>query len=241
MKLNQFRKTALQTRIGVIRGKEERLSWLLDLGISANKVINFGCSGGTDTLALMCFLDSNEGVGLDIDNNAIDQAGSIYRTIYENVQYFKRMMQLYPHIFSEDDKAWWSKVPQFFKQSLFRDTFRLAYIVQNITQPSSMPSNYFDIAFSDFVLHHIWYDENSDTSLHDTFKTIQEMTRVIKPGGLVASFELVQYANKPKLDFDSLFLKAGLEQVHLLEYETQLWRGGTGIVGEYCYRKARDE
>jgi SAM-dependent methyltransferase len=204
-------KSFIETQIGSLLSRQQNLQWLVEQNVTATSVANFGCNIGGETLALMYTLGAKEGIGIDKDESAINQAKSTYQYIKEDVLRIWQMLRYYPNEISEDDKTWWyNHVPGFFRKDIIQEGFKLSYIVQDITQPTQLNEDYYDISYCDFVLHHIWYDEKRSDPRDDTLIAIREMARVIKPGGIVAASELLQYSDKPKLNFKKLFVSAGL-------------------------------
>lgn len=228
----------IKTQVGAVSGKKSRLQWLLNLRVDANRIVNFGCNIGTETLSLMYFFGAEEALGIDKDELSIHQAQSTFKNLREDVVRIHRMFEYYPGLISEEEKIWWENVPTFFKQAMVRNTFKLDYHIHDFTMQSDISSDSFDLAFCDFVLHHIWYEENDISNPINTRAAVQEMARVLTPGGALAAFELVQYDKKPRLDFKSLFLQVGLELIHVHEQEMSSPTRGDYIVGEYCFRKS---
>lgn len=229
-------KTFLQARIGVLLSRKKRLQWLADSGVRATTVANFGCHIGGETLALMWALGASEAVGIDKDEEAILQARNTLTYIQDDVKRIWRNLQYYSRDISEDDKMWRNdSVPSFFKEELLRDGCA-SYLIRDITEPTGLPSDYYDVAFCDFVLHHIWYDPERENAREDTGFAIKEMARVTRPGGVVAAFELIQYSDKQRLDLGSLFKEAKLELEHMEEREVDSPEE-RGVVAEYLCRK----
>jgi SAM-dependent methyltransferase len=200
----------------------------------AEKVANFGCNIGGETLALMWLLQANEATGLDIEADNISQAQDTLQNLQEDVVQARRNVK-YPWV-SQEDRDWWSGAPHFFTHRILEQDFSLEYHIRDITKPTGLPDNHYDLAFCDFVLYHIWYDETREYAEQDTQFAISEMARVIKPGGLVAARELIQYDDKPRLAFSHLFETAGLTEVYIQEDEVEGLEG-KGWVGKYVYRR----
>lgn len=226
----------LQSQISSITSKRNQLDWLAAYPTQAEKVANFGCHIGGETLALMWLLDAQEAVGLDIEADSISQAQDTLGYLRENIEQTRRTIQFNLKGVSEEDRVWWSGLPYFFTHRVLEDDFSLEYRICDITQPTDLPNNYFDLAFCDFVLHHIWYDEMRENAGQDTKFTVNEMARVIKPGGIVAARELIQFDDKPRLDFTGLLERAGVERVDVQEEEFKSLER-YGWVGKYIYRK----
>jgi ubiquinone/menaquinone biosynthesis C-methylase UbiE len=204
-------KSFLDSQITSLLSRQQNLQWLVEQNTTADSIANFGCHIGGETLSLMYTFGAKEGIGIDIDESRINQAKTTYQNIKENLQRIWQMLQYYPSEISEDDKDWWNNhVPDFFRKDMIQEGFELSYIVQDITKPTQLKGNYYDFAYCDFVLHHIWYDETRSDPRNDTLVAICEMARVIKPGGIVAAKELLQFSDKPRLDFKKLFVSAGL-------------------------------
>lgn len=113
-----------------------------------------------------------------------------------------------------------------------QSNFQVKYIVGDITKHTRLQSDYYDTAFCDFVLHHIWYDETRHNGKVDTQYTISEMMRVVKQGGIVAARELLQHGEKPTLDLKSLFEDVGLRVIH-----EKITRVDNGMFAEYLCEK----
>jgi len=233
-----FDRMFLQTHIGSLQERKEKLEWLLQNGVVAKTIANFGCHIGGETLALMWAFGATEAIGIDKDEMAIDQAQSTLEFIREDVTRIWRELQYYPDYIAVDDKLWWhNDVPDFIKRDLIQDSFHLNYIVHDICQPIDLLSDYCDLSYCDFVLHHIWYDVSRSNPRDDTLNAIREMTRVVKPNGVVAMSELLQFSDKPKLEFESLFELAGLEIVYKKVTEVDDERR-KGTFADYICRKS---
>jgi SAM-dependent methyltransferase len=210
---------------------------LVEYNIGAEKIANFGCNIGGETLALMWVLGASEAIGLDIDEDEIRQARGTLASVQEEMRRIWWMLSYYPNKIAHDDKTWWNnEVPDFLKKAMLQEESTVTYVVSDITQPTGLPQDYYDVAFCDFVLHHIWYDDKRENAEGDTQFAVKEMARVVKPGGIVAVSELLQYSDKPKLDFGKLFEKAGLRIFHMRESEVNSPKGH-GTVAEYICKK----
>lgn len=208
--------------------EKQELQWLIEQNVRrADKVADFGCGGGKKTLALMWALGASEAVG--IDKQDITPAQSMLKDIRHEIIVIRSKLRSCRDI-PEDDLMWWNGVPDFLKRLPPEE--RIKFCQGNITKPTGLQSDYYDIAFCHRVLHHIWFDQTQE----DTQFAIREMARVVKPDGLVAAFEVLQYSDKPKLDFRPLFERAGLERVHTKETE-ESYSQGQRIVAEYLYYK----
>jgi len=233
----RLEKTYVQTQIGSLLIRIQQLQWLIEHNVKAEKVANFGCNIGGETLALMWTLGASEAIGIDIDRNNIQQAQSTLVSMQDEMIRIWRMLSCYPNEITPDDKAWWNnEVPDFIKKAMLQKRANVTYLVNDITQATELPQDYYDIAFCDFVLHHIWYSDKRKDAEGDTQFAVKEMARVVKAGGTVATRELLQFSDKPKLDFEKLFEKAGLRMLHKNEFEVDGLQGH-GIVAEYICKK----
>ena len=223
-----FDKTFIQTQVGSLQSRKQELQWLIEQHITAKRIANFGCHIGGETLALMWIFNADEATGIDRDKMAINQAQTTLESLQEIVIRTWQEIQYFPDFVTESDKQWWyNDVPDFFKRAIIQSNFRVSYITHDITSPTSLTSDYYDLSYCDFVLHHIWYDEKRSNPQDDTLTAIREMARVIKPNGIVAMSELLQFSDKPKLDFKGLFEQVGLrviyEKVTDIEEEQRGW------------------
>jgi SAM-dependent methyltransferase len=210
--------------------EKQELQWLIEQNVRrADKVADFGCGGGEKTLALMWALGASEAVGIDIED--ITPAQSMLEGIRHEITIIRSKLRSCRDI-PEDDLMWWNGVPDFLKRLPPEECIK--FCQRDITKPTGLQPDCYDIAFCHRVLHHIWFDQTQE----DTQFAVREMARVAKPGGLVAAFEVIQYSDKPKLDFRPLFEQAGLERVHTKETEEN-YSQGQRIVAEYLYKKQK--
>ncbi len=222
----------IQSRVSSLKSHEQNLRWLKEHKVKAEKIVNFGCSIGGETLALMWVLDGIEAVGIDKDENAIYQAQNTLTETKREVNRIQRLLEYYPNDVDVSEKSWWDNiVPGFFKLDLKGE-----YLVQDITRPIKLPTGYFDISCCRFVLNHIWYDEYRKKAKEDTLFAIQEMARVVRHGGIIAMSEPIYLSGKPKLNFPKLFKEVGLELIYESEEEVD-GPQGKGIVAEYIIKK----
>jgi SAM-dependent methyltransferase len=233
-------KEFFQTQIGNLSFKKDKLQWLMALKGQVERVANFGCNIGTETLALMWALGANEAVGIDKDEESIRQARSTLAYLKDDIVRIWRLLHDFPQSIAERDKTWWDdEVPDFFKTDLLREGLCVDFRVHDITQPVELPSEYYDLAFCDFVLHHIWFDPDREGPQEDTQFAISEMARVVKPDGVVAALELVHFSDKPRLNFRPLFERVGLKLVHANEMTVETSLHGPGVIAEYICEKPR--
>lgn len=76
-----LQKTFLQMQIGNVLSRKQELEWLVQQGVQAESVANFGCHIGGETLALVWALGASEAVGLDKDEQAVLQARDTLKSI----------------------------------------------------------------------------------------------------------------------------------------------------------------
>jgi SAM-dependent methyltransferase len=229
----------IETKIANLLNKKEQLQWLTDQNVQARKIASFGCGKETETLALMWALGADEAVGIDRDEEGILSAQKALTYIKEGITIMQRMLRYRPELVPEHDKTWWNDVvPDFFKTGLFKEGVRVVFCVHDITESTGLASDYYDLAFCDFVLHHIWFDDKRKNAREDTQIAIGEMARVVKPGGVVAAFELIQFSDKPRLDFRPLFEQAGLKSIYTKETVVETALRGPGVTAEYLYEKS---
>lgn len=223
----------LQSQIAGIESQRYKLEWLASCLTHAEKIANFGCDLGSETLALMWLFQAHEAIGLDIDAEDVDQARDTLHGLQVEIAQARRAVD-YPWV-SQNDRIWWSVAPTFFTQRIVADDFMLEYQVRDITRPTGLKDDHYGLAFCDFVLHHIWYDESRENAEQDVQLAVNEMARVVKPGGIVAAREPIHFDDKPQLDFARLFDNAGLEELLVEEEEfedLERWEG------KYVYRKS---
>lgn len=206
------KKPYLQIMISGIQVALEKLQWLEPFIDDVPNVAHFGCSSGMQTIALLWKFSSSEVVGLDIKRNRIRQAQTDLSTLRKELTEMAYVINR--KYVSPFDKDWWSNVDDFFKWHLVSKECEIKFKVQDVTLPTSLPKNYYDLAFADYVLHHIWFAEGGPLISSRTKFAVGEMVRVTKPGGYIAVHELLQYKDGRTIDFRTLFEQFNLNKVH---------------------------
>jgi len=220
------KKLYLQGKINGIQVALKQLGWLEPYINDVPKVVDFGCSIGLQTIALAWIFNSSEVMGLDIKRNSIWQAQKDLFSLREELTDMVRDSNTEYELPS--DKDWWSDVDDFFKRHLISKECVINFQVQDVTLPTSLHKNFYDLAFTDHVLHHIWFAEGGPRVSCKTKFAVWEMVRVVKPGGYVAAYEPFQHKDGRTLDFRVLFEQFNLNQVHVEKY---------GKTVEYIYSK----
>lgn len=229
----------LEAQMATLLSRKRELQWMAGKGIRAARVANFGCHIGYETLALMWVLAASEAVGVDKDEGAICQARDTLIHVRGEIRRIGQMIRYYPACVSTDDRIWWDAIPIFFKEALLRPDC-VTFLVADMTRSTALPSDWSDVSYCDFVLHHIWYDVSRQDPRGDTVLAIKEMARVAGPGGIVAARELVQYSDRRRLDFGALFAEAGLKPLWTEERAVDGSENG-GVVGKYLYTRSTAE
>ena len=185
----------------LLNGDAEKYQWLVEhltqLEVQVKRIASFGCGDGRETLALMCMLGANEAVGIDKETEKISHA----RSTMECVQNIIRARGV------PDDAPFFLKSPsleqavRFYEKDIAKDS-------------TELPSDYYDIAFCDYVLYQIWLDQGGERR---TQKAVDEIVRVVKPGGVIAAREPTRGTSKRafSIDFRPVFEKSGLMLVHI--------------------------
>jgi len=182
--------------------------WLTDQRIQATKVADFGCQNGIKTLSLMLVLGASEATGVDIDAQDISQAQRTLNHIQEDVRRISRLID-YPDI-SAADRAWWDKVPEFFKQRLLQPNC-VTYLVADMTKRTVLCEDYYDVSHCRYVLYNLSPDQSEQTAKQHAkariASAVKEMARVTRPGGIVAASEPLQDTDGSELEFTPFFSK----------------------------------
>jgi len=174
--------------------KKMDIQWLVTSGAPGERIVNFGCRNGFETLALVCALGANEAIGIDNDGGMIRQA----RTHLEMVK-----VQL----------MWWweNKVPDTLK-GLRKELVgtSVAFIEADIAKPiAELDCDYFDLAYCREVLYNIREDQGKD----EVKSAINQMARVVKNSGWVVAVERAVSRDGRPYDFRRFFKQAKLTQV----------------------------
>jgi SAM-dependent methyltransferase len=183
--------------------QEDKYQWLIKrltkLDVQVRRIADFGCGEGRETLALMCLLEASEAAGVEKDIQSIRNAQGTLRNI-QNIILAKGMP---------------NDAPGFLRKTSVEEVVKF-YLGDITGTTHQLLPNYYDIAFCDYVLYHIWLDQGGESSAQ---KAIEEMARVVKLGGLVAAREPTRRTDEQtfSIDFRPLFERAGLKPVHIAE------------------------
>jgi len=177
--------------------QREKYQWLMrplaELKTQVQRIANFGCGEGRETLALMCILGAYEASGVDKDEQNIKNAQNTLKTIQSIIR----------------ARGLPNDAPIFLRGPCLEEVVKF-YPVDIAKRPTDLPSNYYDFAFCDFVLYHIWLDQGGEDK---TQTAIREMVRVVRLGGVVAAREPTQRIGESafEIDFGPLFERNGLK------------------------------
>ena len=181
--------------------QKEKYEWLLkplaELNMHVQRIANFGCSEGQETLTLMCMLGASEAIGIDMDEQNIRNAQSTLKII-QNIIWARGVP---------------NDAPGFLKSPHLEEVVKF-YPLDITSKVTNLPANYYDFVFCDFVLHKIWRDQGGR---NETQTAIQEMVRVARSGGLIAAREPTQLLGDKtfEVDFGALFEKNGLRSIYI--------------------------
>lgn len=184
----------------ILTGKYQ---WLVKplgkLNVHINRIADFGCNDGKETLALMWLLEADEAIGIDKDNKNISNAKS-------ELEHIQTIMWK-----DESEGIISNNAPRILKNSAIKDVVK--FYDRDITQPTPLESNYFDLAFCNFTLYHIWLNQGGRDRVREA---INQMSRIIRLGGVVAIREPTKLTDEQALiDFKPLFKSAQLKLKHI--------------------------
>lgn len=197
--------------------EKDKYKWLMERLVGSNvqvrRIANFGCGEGWETLALMWMLAASEGAGIDKEDRDISNACGTLQSI-QNIILAKGV---------PNDSPPFLKTPQLQQAVQFYQA--------DFVKRTQLQSDYYDIAFCNFVLYHIFLNQGGEKK---TQEAINEMARVVIPGGFVAAREPTRSTVKKAfdIDFKPIFRRAGL--IPLVE-ESESYEGGVETL--HLYRK----
>lgn len=179
----------------------EQYQWLVkplgELNIQVKRIADFGCGDGSkETLALMSLLKADEATGIDKDNQHISNAKS-------DLEHIQTIIWK-----DESEGVISNNAPNILKNSAIKDVVK--FYNGDITQSTLLKSNYYDLAFCNLTLYHIWLDQGGRDRVQEA---INEMTRTVRLDGVVAIREYTKCTNKQtfEIDFEPLFKPAYLK------------------------------
>src|SRR5258708_15367006 len=188
--------------------RKELYDWITTHIEQAESIATFGCAGGEETFAFLWALGASEAIGIDKDEGSIKRARELHSAILAETNKSLRDMTHQPESVSTNVSDWWNtRVVDFGRTGILKQDPKDIFVVGDITQPTNLLSNHYDIALVEYVLYHIWPNENG------VRQAIAEMARIVKPAGIVAALEVVQYGDNPRVNFETLFEQTGLRQL----------------------------
>ena len=229
----------LEQQITTISAWRLELQWLVDYGISVEKAVNFGCEPPGKSLGLMWAVEAEKLLGLDRSERIPHQEESTLSRIQRELRAYWDFLHKGEGV-TEENMRWWNEdVPDFFKQEMTKQDFFIDFLARDYTQFINIPPNFFDLAFCDFVLHGIRWDKTRKDPAQDTRFVINQMARLVRPGGFVAAYEWVQTGTYERLDFRRIFETCGAGLTVLQTYEERVdnWRGRGYAAGFVCQKK----
>lgn len=205
----------LEWTIARLSRRKNGLQWLLQVAalieLEVEIIVNFGCSQGEETIALLWTFNAIKVLGIDKKSRAIsgseDTLHFIAKEIKRNQWYLKAKKSQVPY---EELKWWNDRVPIFFKERLLEED-SIRFIQSDMTQRTELVDNYSDMAYCERVLYQIWCEDSLQYKLN-TVSAIEEMTRVVKPGGLIVAVEPLECltGNQRKVELQQPFARSDL-------------------------------
>ncbi len=223
--MNRPDTTFLEEQIRIITAWRQEFQWVVDFGLQAAEVANFGCYPYGKSLAIMWALGAHTLTGIDPDEKHTYQEEVNLSRMQLELRSYWNFLTKSEHVTEEDIQWWNQEVPAFFKHELSQNEFQIDYLPRDVTRYTGLPANFFDVAFCDFFLHEIWWDKARGNSEYATLFAIGQMAHVVRPEGYLAAYEWVQTGTFHRLDFRRLFEQAGLTVVHMREERLDNWRG----------------
>lgn len=188
----------------IIEDYRPRIEWISHLHIRHHSIAHFGCNVGYESLALAMVLRTQEIVGLDKDEGAIQQAQSWIRNAHDLVNHIHLYLQ-YSRDLSDDIRA---QLQIFVRE--YEERVRVHFVAGDMTKETPLTSSTFDLAYCERVLYHIACD-TSEYASANVLAAIREMVRVIKSDGHIIAIEPQSCKlDGPLVNLASFFEQAGL-------------------------------
>jgi len=189
----------LEDEINSIRSFLSRFETIpTDINFTSDKILNLGCSSGTETLALMWKFGSKETTGVDKNISGAKSRISRLRDLLKESNEAVKC----PFISSKDLLWWNNQVPEFLKRYIFPN-----FIEADIVDSLPLPSSSIDIAYCSNVLYQIFDKQGKNKGV---LSALSNIINVLKIGGHIICDEPDKY------NFRELFIKVGLLEVTLI-------------------------
>jgi len=201
-----FQRDFLESEINKIYEYETRLIKLKDFIEKNSRIIDFGCAGGYESLALMWILNAEEVVGVDRDITDCEEMLNQLKIKLVNTQ----QALPYAHT-SPEDRNWWKKeVPIFLKENNYP-----VFIQGDISKPINIiPDSDFDLAYCSNVLNHVF----TQYGIEGLKNSAGQMKRVTKSNGFIVASEpnaILSSRDRSHIDFESIFIQEGLKIIKI--------------------------
>jgi len=195
----------------LIEDHRPRIEQIYFLGIKCDKIAHFGCSRGSESLALSVLLKPHEITGLDKDPEAIQDAQDYFRNSRDLANHIHEKLK-YPQNLSDEIRQQFENFA-----NEYDGLTEAKFIEGDMTKPTTLPSSYFDIAYCAYVLNHIACVDSKQANEKILF-AISEMARVIKPDGHIVAVEPQTCGpNGPLLNLEPKFSQVGLFLVQIIK------------------------
>jgi ubiquinone/menaquinone biosynthesis C-methylase UbiE len=123
-----------------------------------------------------------------------------------------------------------SRIPDPFRGGV--EETQMDFIEANVAKPiRELQPDYFDLAYCKKVLYHVWCEQGEPAAQ----SAVNEMARVVRPGGWVVAVEPVSSSptDGVALDFRQFFERAGLMQITEVDAKTD----SSACLCPYLYEK----
>jgi SAM-dependent methyltransferase len=219
-------KTFIQNQVEGITRIWQDYTWMTRKGLPIERAINFGCEIPGQTLALMWASGAREIAGLArTDETAVHEEDNMMRLQNELQGAWDDMVVGQGGYEDADRAAWNDTIPDFFKNNVIRADHSIDYAIADFTKFVPLPEAYYDLAFCDFVLHKLMWDQTLEDAEMTTRFVIGQMSRSVRPGGFVSCYEMARIPLLPPIDFRGLLEQSGLTVVYQGDDSINNWRG----------------
>ena len=162
---------------------KDELQDLQDLLPEGGRVLNLGCTIGSETMALMWFLDAGEVIGVDNTHGSIFNARQDLNTLNDDLDKCKLVVD--SNLVSRDspETEWWNNLPPFLRERRF-PTFEKLDIASERDFIDKVGPHPFDLVYCSSVLYQV-HDKQGKKSVISATKNICSV--VISGGWFIAN------------------------------------------------------
>lgn len=226
----------LQKQINLFAENRNRISWVDDYQVTADKAVVFGLHREGQILALMDLLQVENLDAIAGDEAQHYQEESNIAKLQLELEFALQWMQTSPEVTEREIQWWNAEIPDFFKTRLLQRGFFVDFHHKNFSKYTGLKDNWYDLAFIDGLLDQVLYDTRMKNPEKIVRDIIREMGRIVRQDGFIAAYQFVRIGHRKILDFRRLFESENLHVLKIKQF-IESTEQGRMVVGGILVQK----